>query len=131
MVAELAAEHILTNRALVPLEPVHLAPPKLGPSKNNPDMLVDYHQLSAEKDALRHLLPDIYQETSEHEKILNFASHHTADGLLAFDNGQPVAFLLLQRAGDSADIIDIGTARQFCGVVLRHLLQHYLGHMPA
>lgn len=33
MVAELAAEHILTNRALAPLEPAYLAPPKLGPSK--------------------------------------------------------------------------------------------------
>lgn len=91
---------------------------------------MDYSPLSDQKAALDRLLPHIYEAPSVQETILHFAAHPSADGILGFDSEQAVAFLLLQRAGSSADIIDIGTDRRFRrrGIALA-ILQHYIAHM--
>ena len=91
---------------------------------------MDYSPLSDQKAALDRLLSHIYEARSVQETILHFAAHPSAEGILAFDREQPVAFLLLQRAGSSADIIDIGTDRRFRrrGIALA-TLQHYIAHM--
>ena len=93
-------------------------------------MSIIFCQLSEQKEALERLLPQIYHESAEQAKILDFVSHQTADGILAFETLQPVGFLLLQQAGHSADIIDIGTDKDFrCRGIATLMLQHYLDHM--
>jgi len=90
-----------------------------------------YFRLTEKRDLLGNLLPEIYRDVIDHQKILKFASHKSADGVLVCDETErPLAFLLVQLAGDTADIIDIGTAVTSRGQgIATSLLQHYLDNM--
>ena len=83
--------------------------------------------------ALEILLPQIYEHITTQTQILALANHKAADGMIALNHDtHPLAFLLVHRAGPTADIIDIGTSQSARRRGIASLmLQHYIKHMAA
>ncbi len=80
-------------------------------------------------EAVKVIFCDIYGSSRQKEStvLMKLCSHSTCFGVVSFDTDYPVGFILLQQAGDTADVIELGVRasvrRQGIG---RHLLEQGL-----
>ncbi len=84
---------------------------------------------SCHADAVKLIFCDVYGSDRQQESdvIMKLCLHSTCFGVMSFDSGYPVGFILLQQADDTADVIELcvreSARRRGIG---RHLLEQSL-----